>query len=1185
MAGYVCITFDDGYDDVYDNAYPVLHAANIPATSFVVTDWIGGVGPSGNCMSAAQLLTLQTAGWEIGSHTTDHTELDTITGEDLVDRLADSQSALEALGLNCDTIAYPYGEYNSEVVTVAANYYERQRAGNDLNLYLRDYPSWRQVIGAVGPTSLQMATDAIDLAIEKNGAVVLLYHHCEESGMLTGLPENNHTIQDLAAYIVAKRASDGLQAIAFRDIPQAAPTTDTFIWDGGGADNLASTAANWKKIAANGTETNDVAPTSGSDTIWNDTSVKDCTWDFTTAACSPRSLNILSGYSGTVTQGAVNIDIGAEGFTHIDGNFVPNTSYAVDCGGPYIYIAPGNLTSNYLNMVYSGDGDVWCTGAAFKSLDLQGNVTLLASITQVFSSFGMSEGVELEIPASKVVTLYYDAVEDSEIEGTISGLGTLKFKSIDSHALADLSSVTIDAPVEIYAGSSASENCVITASSAISFGSTLKIYSDHASRTCTLDMAGFDVSCAGIELTARGIFLNSGSEANLDADEITVGASAQFDRTNIIFEGENVVGQTITWVAAEAGLASTAANWDLERAPFVDDDVVFNGTSTQNCSWDIDAATATMHTITIASGYTGTVTQAATADMGIGAGGVFTLAAGTFVGDTGKSILLASGANFTKTGGTLTNYKTCLVLASGSHAIASNSDMYLFGIDNSGTTSIGPNITVYDTGAKFYNRAGANLTIATGKVLQIYGNYVAAKSLYAGTFTGPGSMTIRTGSSIDLNVSAATILCPVLLTLNADASSRTMTLTANANFGPALTISSLHASNTMTVDMAAKTLSATAITVSTRAVLTNSGASAACSCTGAFTVSGASSVVSGAIVLTYGTYVQSDGSFTQGANIVGGNATLSGGALVGNINNTWTCTGNWTDTASTFTSAVFNLIMSTDGTTVRKDVVGTYFHSITANGNVTFTNGAASIFPTNGLIVAANKSVTVSSGDVIYLSVISTTTYSNKGVILGPGSIRFRMTAEDKTVEMGLIAAPTLVVSSSGATGNRVLSLSGASTLLSTLSMSSDHASNTLTLDTAGKNLAVSGAVTVGTRGVLLGGEGVHHLGGNFNTSAGAVNFETSQIVFTKAATLKTAAEQPLYDMLIAPDVTLTLGSDVTVSHTYGNGGTLIPGAFALTASGSSYDKVFLPTELRANISPLLYPTGKRFMRRLERVQ
>src|SRR2546428_4604523 len=39
------VTFDDGYRDVYDHAFPVLKRKGIPAAVFVVTDWIGSTNP------------------------------------------------------------------------------------------------------------------------------------------------------------------------------------------------------------------------------------------------------------------------------------------------------------------------------------------------------------------------------------------------------------------------------------------------------------------------------------------------------------------------------------------------------------------------------------------------------------------------------------------------------------------------------------------------------------------------------------------------------------------------------------------------------------------------------------------------------------------------------------------------------------------------------------------------------------------------------------------------------------------------------------------------------------------------------------------------------------------------------------------------------------------------------------
>ncbi|MDP3965866.1 MAG: polysaccharide deacetylase family protein [bacterium] len=42
LARTVCVTFDDGYEDVYTNAFPVLKSLGIKATVFLITNQIGG---------------------------------------------------------------------------------------------------------------------------------------------------------------------------------------------------------------------------------------------------------------------------------------------------------------------------------------------------------------------------------------------------------------------------------------------------------------------------------------------------------------------------------------------------------------------------------------------------------------------------------------------------------------------------------------------------------------------------------------------------------------------------------------------------------------------------------------------------------------------------------------------------------------------------------------------------------------------------------------------------------------------------------------------------------------------------------------------------------------------------------------------------------------------------------------
>jgi hypothetical protein len=93
------------------------------------------------------------------------------------------------------------------------------------------------------------------------------------------------------------------------------------------------------------------------------------------------------------------------------------------------------------------------------------------------------------------------------------------------------------------------------------------------------------------------------------------------------------------------------ANWSSNLEPGSGDTATFNTTSTKNC--DIDKS-ITIQTLTIASGYTGTITQTSTFTITLNTGS-FSIADGTFAGGSGDITLSASGADFSQTGGTFTN--------------------------------------------------------------------------------------------------------------------------------------------------------------------------------------------------------------------------------------------------------------------------------------------------------------------------------------------------------------------------------------------------------------------------------------------------------------------------------------------------------------------------------------------------
>ena len=117
----VLITFDDGYADNYNYAYPVLREEQVPATFFVVSSTVG----NDNRMTADQLREMLANGMQIGSHTVNHEPLVTMKPEEIDFELRASRATLEKiLGKPICALAYPTGKVNEAVLDKAKNYYE-----------------------------------------------------------------------------------------------------------------------------------------------------------------------------------------------------------------------------------------------------------------------------------------------------------------------------------------------------------------------------------------------------------------------------------------------------------------------------------------------------------------------------------------------------------------------------------------------------------------------------------------------------------------------------------------------------------------------------------------------------------------------------------------------------------------------------------------------------------------------------------------------------------------------------------------------------------------------------------------------------------------------------------------------------------------------------------------------------
>ncbi len=109
----VAITFDDGYENNFISAYPVLKRLGFPATIFIIVALVS----QPEYMTWDQIRELSENGIDIGSHTMTHAWLPDLDDKGLQVQLVDSKRALEShLEKRVDFISYPLGGFNRSVL-------------------------------------------------------------------------------------------------------------------------------------------------------------------------------------------------------------------------------------------------------------------------------------------------------------------------------------------------------------------------------------------------------------------------------------------------------------------------------------------------------------------------------------------------------------------------------------------------------------------------------------------------------------------------------------------------------------------------------------------------------------------------------------------------------------------------------------------------------------------------------------------------------------------------------------------------------------------------------------------------------------------------------------------------------------------------------------------------------------
>lgn len=115
----VALTFDDGYQDFYTAALPILRQFDFTATEYVISGFVDDANQ--HSLRRWQLLELSVYGIEIGAHTYNHPDLTKLPPAQVASQLGPPRKTLEAMiGAPVLDFAYPAGKHNPSVEAEAA---------------------------------------------------------------------------------------------------------------------------------------------------------------------------------------------------------------------------------------------------------------------------------------------------------------------------------------------------------------------------------------------------------------------------------------------------------------------------------------------------------------------------------------------------------------------------------------------------------------------------------------------------------------------------------------------------------------------------------------------------------------------------------------------------------------------------------------------------------------------------------------------------------------------------------------------------------------------------------------------------------------------------------------------------------------------------------------------------------
>jgi len=111
----VILSFDDGYQDAYDAAFPALLSHHMTGTFYVISGFVG----KPNYATWDELQKMTASGMEIGAHTVNHLNLSSLSyAQQYVQIVHSIQTIDDTLHIHVLSLAYPAGRYNADSIKI-----------------------------------------------------------------------------------------------------------------------------------------------------------------------------------------------------------------------------------------------------------------------------------------------------------------------------------------------------------------------------------------------------------------------------------------------------------------------------------------------------------------------------------------------------------------------------------------------------------------------------------------------------------------------------------------------------------------------------------------------------------------------------------------------------------------------------------------------------------------------------------------------------------------------------------------------------------------------------------------------------------------------------------------------------------------------------------------------------------